>query len=136
MTPDEKAEFDLWLGEHGLPLLSPAKLLGSKTIRLDPYQRRLIARIAADTGSVVLLFSNVARADLAARLHAPSCSMVNTSKGRRGCVTRIDDPTEEDIADLNERGWPVKRCKCLPTDPQSGRLDVDDGDGDGGEGSS
>ncbi len=68
---------------------------------------------------VVLLFSNVARADLAARLHAPSCSMVQTSKGRRGRLTRIDDPTEEDIADLNDRGWPVKRCKCLPKDAQS-----------------
>lgn len=62
----------------------------------------------------VLLFSNVARPDLAARLHAAECPMVNTSKGHRGAVNRIDDPTDDDIADLNERGWPVKRCKCLP----------------------
>lgn len=80
---------------------------------LETFAGHLIAR-----PSVVLLFSNVARADLAARLHAPSCSMVHTSEGR-GAVSRIDDPTAEDLADLNERGFAVKRCKCLPPEPKS-----------------
>lgn len=64
-----------------------------------------------NTTALVLLFSTVAPAAQAARLHAPTCPMTNTGKGRRGFV-RSMPATDEAIADLNERGFIVKRCKC------------------------
>jgi len=67
---------------------------------------------AIEVGAV-LLFNNCAPAHLAARLHAAACPMVAMADrpGRR--VAAIRDNLEWEIADLEERGWPVKRCKCL-----------------------
>jgi hypothetical protein len=61
---------------------------------------------------LVILFNNCADPSRAARLHAPSCAMVNTAKGRRGKVSIVTDDIAENVEDLNERGFPVKRCKC------------------------
>lgn len=65
------------------------------------------------TQETVLLFHTVADATCAARLHASDCPMLRTAK-RGGVVKRHDNPSQEDLDDLNERGYPVKRCKCLP----------------------
>jgi len=65
---------------------------------------------------VVLLFSTVAAAHLAARLHSSECPMVknaSTKGGRRSTLKCDEGVTQEDVDDLNARGWPVKRCKCL-----------------------
>jgi|HubBroStandDraft_3_1064219.scaffolds.fasta_scaffold125503_2 hypothetical protein len=61
----------------------------------------------------VLTFNTCSAPHLAARLHAPDCPMVNMAKNSRGRVTMIPSVDEEEIADLNERGFPVKACKCL-----------------------
>lgn len=82
------------------------------------YGRALKRRYghASTIASQVLLFNNVAHPDRAARLHAATCPMLNTAK-RRSSVQRFDDPPQEDIDDLNERGFPVKMCKCLKRTP-------------------
>lgn len=57
-----------------------------------------------------LLFNTCADPSRAARLHLSTCSMVSTAK----VVAEISaDELQADIADLNERGFPVKACKCL-----------------------
>ncbi len=61
---------------------------------------------------IVLLFSTVAPAKRAASLHAIGCPMVNTARKRRGPIRLIENPTQEDIVDLVERGYPVARCPC------------------------
>jgi hypothetical protein len=62
----------------------------------------------------VLLFNTAADAHLAARLHAATCPMVNTAAKRgRKSVKLIDEDVQENVDDLNERGFTVKRCKCL-----------------------
>lgn len=67
------------------------------------------------TTGLVLLFSTSAAPERAARLHAAGCNMVNTA-GRKVIpqhFTGNDDPElAETIADLEEREFPVKRCKC------------------------
>ena len=64
--------------------------------------------------ATVLLFNTCAAPQLAARLHTAECAMVNTAKSRpRGKVKLITGDIEETVADLNERGFPVKECKCL-----------------------
>lgn len=74
--------------------------------------------LAPDTPAVLLLH-NAATPERRARVHAPTCSMLNTAK-RGGVVMRW--PREgvstlaglkEEIDDLNEMGYPVKMCKCL-----------------------
>ena len=54
-------------------------------------------------------------------MHASTCPMLNTaaSSGRAARVVKRIEGAEldETIADLNERGFPVKSCHCL-----SGRL--------------
>jgi len=70
-------------------------------------------------GALVLLFSTTKPANVAARIHAADCAMVNTS-GRKVIPQRFEngvDPETGDTlveveADLEERGYPVKRCKC------------------------
>lgn len=64
---------------------------------------------------LVLLFNTVAHPDRAARLHMVSCSMTNTAKGR-GRTTKSFDPVQDEIDDLNERGFPVKACRCVPAE--------------------
>jgi len=76
----------------------------------------------------VLLFNTAADPSRAARLHAPDCPMLRTATGRRfstvhryavGEICRgyrdpLDQAEFDDIvADLNDRGFPVKHCKCL-----------------------
>jgi hypothetical protein len=61
---------------------------------------------------IVLLFNTCAHHSLAARLHADDCPMVRMARRGSG-VIRTDNPSQEDIDNLNEREFPVKRCKCL-----------------------
>lgn len=61
---------------------------------------------------LVLLFHTAADPSRAARLHSKDCAMVNTSRGRRGIVKRIETDLTDVVADLNDSGYPVKRCKC------------------------
>ena len=64
-------------------------------------------------GAVLTLYW-VARPDLVARLHAPDCPMVTRMAGKRFGPVKINRKVDaEDIADLNERGFPVRICKCL-----------------------
>lgn len=67
---------------------------------------------------LVLLFNTCADSSRAARLHATSCPMVNTSKGG-GKVKASTDTAEIaiEVADLEGRGFPVKRCKCCRRGP-------------------
>ena len=69
--------------------------------------------IGTTDGSLALLISTVADPSRAARLHALECNMVNTAKqnGRPLRMVSIVE-LEEMVADLNEREFPVKRCKC------------------------
>jgi hypothetical protein len=68
---------------------------------------------------LVLLYSTVAHHTRAARLHAQGCPMVNTARGRGKRTTRLIEGTVEYLAmvvdDLNEREFPVKRCRCCRT---------------------
>ena len=65
----------------------------------------------------VLLFNTAAHPDRAARVHASTCPMLNVAaKAGRGArvVKRIEgDGLDFTISDLNERGFPVKTCRCL-----------------------
>lgn len=62
----------------------------------------------------VLLFNKCAASHLAARVHVDSCPMVAAARHSRGKVVVIEgDDVAENVVDLNERQWPVKRCKCL-----------------------
>lgn len=63
-------------------------------------------------GSTVLLFNNCAAAHLAARVHAEGCPMVAAARRSRGKV-RVCAADEETVADLNERGFTVRECKCM-----------------------
>ena len=58
----------------------------------------------------MLTFNTRSAAHLAARLHASDCSMVNMTRGR--VVTLDTNVDEATVADLNERGFTVKECKC------------------------
>lgn len=67
--------------------------------------------IAQDFTGLVLLFNTCADPSRAARLHAANCPMLNTAKrGRKAHATSDDLPGQ--VSDLEERGYPVKRCKC------------------------
>ena len=60
---------------------------------------------------VVLLFNTCADASRAARLHTADCPMTNTS-GRRVIRTEGAELPAQ-IADLRERGFSVRECKCI-----------------------
>ncbi|MEJ7812895.1 MAG: hypothetical protein WKG32_20945 [Gemmatimonadaceae bacterium] len=61
---------------------------------------------------LVLLFKTTGPIGNMARLHAASCPMVNTAK-RGGKVKKIEGAGVADaVEDLNDRGFPVVRCKC------------------------
>ena len=71
------------------------------------------------TGStgLVLLFSTTAAPERAARLHAADCNMVNTAGSKVKAMSfanDLDPELVEALSDLEERGFPVKRCKCCP----------------------
>lgn len=80
---------------------------------------------AVATKKLVLLFSTRADPANAARLHSASCTMVNTIGSRarlvagnlliggpvRGTIG-TEEELAEDVADLNEREYPVKKCRC------------------------
>jgi len=66
--------------------------------------------VSSDLSSLVLLFSTRAHPSRAARLHSKECAMVNM--GARNQSMKACTPTQDDIDDLNERDFPVKRCKC------------------------
>jgi hypothetical protein len=73
------------------------------------------AAVAVPAGAV-LLFNTAAPSHLACRLHSATCPMVNTARARRGRgkVKLIESDVAECVADLIDRDWPVKTCKCLP----------------------
>lgn len=63
--------------------------------------------------NLVLLFNTVKDT---ARVHVQDCPMVNTAKGSKRIVRLVTydsvEDLQEDIVDLEERGFPVKFCKC------------------------
>jgi hypothetical protein len=59
---------------------------------------------------LTLLFYTAAPVGRTAQLHASTCSMVRAADGRR--VRKIAEGLEAVVADLIDRGFPVKRCKC------------------------
>jgi hypothetical protein len=63
--------------------------------------------------SLVLLFHKAADAKNAARVHHDACPMINTAKPKGRGVVVACEATKEAIDDLNERGFPVKACKCV-----------------------
>jgi hypothetical protein len=67
----------------------------------------------ATLDGLVLTFSTVSAPQLAARVHAKGCQMVQMI-GRPGYrkVRLIDPVDQETIDDLNERGFAVRFCKC------------------------
>ena len=62
----------------------------------------------------VLTLDNAAHANNRARLHADGCAMLRAFNGRRGFMA-IRENVAEEVAELEANGYPVKRCKCLPT---------------------
>lgn len=68
---------------------------------------------APNGSAIILLFHTAAPVERAARLHSADCNMVNTAKTRGMRVVHlIDTDVEEAVADLEDRGFPCKRCKC------------------------
>jgi hypothetical protein len=70
-----------------------------------------------DWHSVVLLWHTATSNERAARLHVPSCQVCKTVKpgGKVKMHKFVDEADMRDtIDDLNERGFPVKACKCIP----------------------
>jgi hypothetical protein len=70
----------------------------------------------------VLLFNCCAASHLAARVHSSACPMVAAAKKSRGRVKvrtegALHVALDEEIADLNERGFPVRECRCLGSRP-------------------
>lgn len=61
--------------------------------------------------TLVLLFNTAAPVARAAQLHAEDCSMVRSANGKRVKLIKGSD-VDDDVADLEERGFPVKQCKC------------------------
>jgi hypothetical protein len=57
-----------------------------------------------------LLFSTIGKAERAARLHVASCPVARAVKRT---TRKMTHPDEDDVDDLNERGFPVKTCKCV-----------------------
>lgn len=62
---------------------------------------------------MVLLFSTTAKPALAARLHDDSCHLVRAAELSKGRVKVRREDLASEVADLNERGFRVKKCKCL-----------------------
>ena len=62
----------------------------------------------------VLLFKSTGKIELMASLHKEGCQALNLG-GRGNRVSRFNSQEElaEDVLDLVERGFPVRRCKCL-----------------------
>lgn len=68
-----------------------------------------------DLTGLVLLRSMVATdASRVARIHAPTCNMVNTA-GKK--AVKITTNLDEIVDNLNDHGYPVKRCKCCKESP-------------------
>jgi hypothetical protein len=65
---------------------------------------------AADLAGLTLLFNTAAPVSRTAQLHASTCSMVRTANGMR--IRKITEDLEAVVADLIDRGFPVRRCKC------------------------
>ncbi len=61
---------------------------------------------------LVLLFSRVAQPANAARLHAASCSVVKGARRTTIISPAVDVELQTEVDDLNERGFPVRRCRC------------------------
>lgn len=65
----------------------------------------------------VLVIDNTAHPHNRARLHAAGCGMLRAYNGKRGRkIVQAENAADlaEIIATLEEDGYPVKRCKCLP----------------------
>jgi hypothetical protein len=60
--------------------------------------------------NTVLLFKTFGPIAKMASVHAATCNMVNTAKGKRS--VKMCDADPETLADLAERGYPVTFCKC------------------------
>jgi hypothetical protein len=62
---------------------------------------------------MILLFSRVAGASRAARLHANSCPMVAAARNSHSKVAVSEQDLLEQIDDLIARGFPVLECRCV-----------------------
>ena len=64
---------------------------------------------------VVLLFDTRKDATQAARLHASTCKVVSSHGPHVKAAAGLEssDAMQQEIAELESNGWPVKRCKCL-----------------------
>lgn len=65
-----------------------------------------------DQPAQVLLFNRCADSSRAARVHAATCPLVAAARKSHSKVAVIENDLEETIADLEERQWPVRYCKC------------------------
>ncbi len=65
-----------------------------------------------DMNNAVLVFAKTTNPNTMARLHAPTCSVVTAARGNVRKFSVIDTTVEGEIADLEEREIPVKKCKC------------------------
>ncbi len=65
-----------------------------------------------DVTGLALRFSGKSGVENAATLHAMTCSVVSGGSNPRRGIAVITEGVAEDVADLLERGFKVKRCKC------------------------
>ena len=70
----------------------------------------LVLLMESGFAGLTLLFNTAAPVGRTALLHASTCSMVRTADGRR--VRKITEDVGGVVADLIDRGFAVKRCKC------------------------
>jgi DNA polymerase IIIc chi subunit len=66
----------------------------------------------AIAGTPVLLFNNCADSNHAARIHDGACPLVAAALRSKGRV-KVCPADTATLADLDERGWIVKTCKCV-----------------------
>ena len=64
------------------------------------------------TPPLVLRFSGKAGGKTPATLHAKTCTVVAGGSNRRRGVQVIDRNVDAEVADLEARGFVVKRCAC------------------------
>jgi hypothetical protein len=60
----------------------------------------------------VLAMDNAAPVNSRFRLHAAGCQALRSYNGKRGRRVITEDVAEE-VANAEELGYPVARCKCL-----------------------
>jgi len=62
--------------------------------------------------TVVLVFSKRANAAQAAKLHSSECSVVAAAERKPMAFSVVRENVADECADLRERIYPVRACKC------------------------